>query len=108
MNEKEILKVLYTDKCTVYRNVENKGIFDDFKEVILYQDIQCGLSFSKGSTEDLKDIQTINYLATLFLDPIFILKAGDIVVCNDLKFRCGEGVYYSSHAEIPLIKEDVA
>lgn len=108
INEVKILERLYNDFCTVYRNVPTTGVFDDFQEVVIYEDVKCGLSYTKGSTQNLEETQSIIYVATLFVNPFYEIKAGDIVIHKDKKFRCGEGAFYPSHSEIPLLREDIA
>lgn len=115
MNEADVLAILYEDTCTVVRSsnsTDNDG-FDTFGDTIPYENIPCGVDFSRGSTTGLEDVaQPISYLAELYVRPEVDIRAGDKITATVqgrvYKFTAGEGVYYPSHGQIPLIREDKA
>ncbi|OHW62173.1 hypothetical protein EUAN_12420 [Andreesenia angusta] len=112
MTEAEVLATLYTDICTISRSLSGADSdgFDSFSEAVVYDSIQCGVDFTRGSTEGIKDLtQPIAYLAELYVKPDISIKAGDKVVATvqdrTYKFIAGEGIYFASHGQIPLIRE---
>lgn len=114
MNEIEILAKTYYHTCKVIRPTESKGdIFDDFKDSVVYENLDCAISFTQGSTQGLSDtVQSIEYVATLFARPDIVIEPGDKIKAKvfgkTYNFLAGEGAVYQSHIEIPLIRNDIA
>ena len=113
-DESDILAQTYYHTCTVKRPTHSKNKYlDEFKYQEVYEDIACAISFTQGSKGDLTDTtQEIQYDATLFARPEIDIEAGDIIEAHVLghayEFRAGEGYWYQSHIEVPLIRNEVA
>lgn len=114
-DEADILATTYYHRADVLRPqavVDEMG-YDDFKDVKVYENLECAVSFSQGSTADITDTtQPINYIAILHARPEVKILSGDIikadVLGNPYVFRAGEGVVWQSHIEVPLIRKDDA
>lgn len=112
--EADILAQTYYHTCTVKRPSHKRNKYlDDFVYDEVYKDIACAISFTQGSSEDLSTTtQDIQYIAKLFARPEIEILAGDIIEADVLghpyKFRAGEGYWYQSHIEVPLIRNEVA
>lgn len=112
--EADILAQTYYHTCTVKRPSHKRNKYlDDFVYNEIYKDIACAISFTQGSSEDLSTTtQDIQYMAKLFARPEIEILAGDIIEADVLghlyKFRAGEGYWYQSHIEVPLIRNEVA
>lgn len=112
--ETDILAQTYYHTCTVKRPSHKRNKYlDDFVYDEVYKDIACAVSFTQGSSEDLSTTtQDIQYMAKLFARPEIEILAGDIIEADVLghpyKFRAGEGYWYQSHIEVPLIRNEVA
>ena len=113
-NEADILAATYYHRATVKRPIHSqKKYLDEFKYDEVYKDIACAISFTQGSKGDLSDTtQVIQYDATFFARPEIEILAGDIIYADVLghayEFRAGEGYWYQSHIEVPLIRNEVA
>lgn len=112
--EADILAQTYYHICTVKRPSHKRNKYlDDFVYDEVYKDMACAISFTQGSSEDLSTTtQDIQYIAKLFARPEIEILAGDIIEADVLghpyKFRAGEGYWYQSHIEVPLIRNEVA
>lgn len=112
--ESDILAETYYHTCNVKRPASKARKFlDGFDYEMVYENIACAISFTQGSTEDLSTTtQDIQYIAKLFARPEIEILAGDIIEADVLghpyKFRAGEGYWYQSHIEVPLIRNEVA
>lgn len=111
-NEAEILAQTYYHTAKVLRagHTTDELGFDSFKDEVVYENIQCAVSFSSGSTENISDTtQAIQYIAILFARPEIDIKPGDWIIAdvlgNTYEFRAGEGVVYQSHIEVPLMRK---
>lgn len=113
-DEADIIADTYYHTCTVKRPVaSSRKYLDEFKYDEVYVDIPCAVSFTQGSKGDLEDTtQKIQYDATLFARPEINILAGDIIEADVLghlyEFRAGEGYWYQSHIEVPLIRNEDA
>lgn len=115
MTEKEILEATYNDRCNVYRrtNSENEdGITKQVRQLI-YQGISCALSQSKSSNLLENETHTsVRSEHVLFLSPDIEIFPGDelevtIGASGKIKrFWAGEGFIYTSHQELPLLREE--
>ena len=114
MTEAEILASTYEHTADIQRPVMvADGNLDYFELQTVHANIPCAVSFRQGSTQgETETTQPIRYIATLFVMPNVEVLAGDKVVATIMgrqrEFKAGEGVYYPSHAAIPLIREDDA
>ena len=114
MKEADILARTYYHRARVTRPEDQKqGVFDAFTPVVVYEDLPCAVSFSKGSTLGPTDtVQPIDYIAILFVRPEIDIQPGDEVVADVYgrvyRFKAGEGAVYASHCEVPLMRSDIA
>lgn len=117
MTERDILESTYTDTCTIKRHMEVETEWGETKlvETIVYENVKCAMSkksISSNNTTQTVSSNNIQYVVMLFISPNIEVLAGDkVFVLHQNKtydFDAGEGFYYSSHAEIPLLKEDEA
>lgn len=115
MREADIIATTYYHKANVYRPgfTEEGSVFHTYENQEVITDLPCAVSFSGGSTQGESDtVQAVNYVATLFARPEVDIQAGDIIKADvygtGYSFIAGQGVIYSSHIEVPLIKEEEA
>lgn len=115
LNNKNILKRLYTGLCDIY---EYKNIRDEDtkiikqKSIIKYENIPCRISYYNNSSNILSSKENIfNSIITqkvkLFLDNNIKIKAGSVIVVTQnnktTKYKnSGEPVIYTNHQEIML------
>lgn len=114
MHEKLMLEETYLDSCNIKRHAEivDEHGFDTFKEVTVYSNARCAVSFTRGSTQDLAETQAIEYMATLFIGTEYEVLPGDLIEAlvqgKEYIFRAGEGPKYPYHQEIPLLRKGIA
>ncbi|KNF07166.1 hypothetical protein CLPU_22c00180 [Gottschalkia purinilytica] len=116
IDEVSILETTYWDKCTIkrYGPYKKPNGATATGEYPVYENIKCAVS--KKSTGTIIQTDTTNqarYELCLFIRPDIDIKLGDKIEVTyqnnrEDKFKAGEPFYYSSHAEIPLIKEGIA
>lgn len=111
-DEADLLAQTYWHKAEVKRPQSVKqGAISRFEDTVIYTDLSCAVSFTQGSTQGLSDTtQPVRYIATLFARPDIVIVAGDVVTATfengrACTFLAGEGVFYPSHIEIPLLRE---
>lgn len=116
MTEKEILEDTYYDRCDIYRKTVSENEFSITKQVrqLIYQGINCALSQSKSSNPLENEAHTsIRSEHILFLSPIEILAGDELEITIGAsgkvkRFWAGESFVYSSHQEVPLLREERA
>lgn len=71
MTEADILAMTYYHTAIVERPMPVKrGRFDDYELSVVYDKLQCAVSFTKGSDIGESDtVQAIDYVAELFAGP---------------------------------------
>jgi hypothetical protein len=115
MTEKEILEATYNDRCDVYRRANSENEYGITKQVrqLIYQGISCALSQSKSSNPLENEAHTsIRSEHILFLSPDFEILAGDELEITigasgkTRRFWAGESFVYTSHQELPLLREE--
>lgn len=116
MDEKEILESTYWDTCDVFRNTETETEDGEtvFQEQQVHSGLPCALSKASNGYNANQDVPNeIKYASVLFLSPNYLILAGDKIIItqeNGIQrtFKAGEAFVYSSHQEIPLLREDEA
>jgi len=117
MNERKVLESTYFDLATVYRkqpNEDEDGITSNTYTPV-HENIKCALSKKTlKATNQTDTSNNIEYESHLFLDPSILIKAGDkiiIVIGANSESRTmysGEPFVYSSHQEVPLMRDERA
>lgn len=112
---RKAIESMYKDKCTIYENRKTKNPIthvSEFKEVEVYKDVKCKLSFSSVTSSDKGDAVTIAQITKLFIAPEIEVKAGSKLVITHEGVtteytRSGVPALHSNHQEvvIELFKE---
>ena len=102
---------LYGGRCDIYEYQSTDGIVDSTKEVKVYSEIPCRLSYkSIISSDQSETVNILNQVIKLFLSPDVEVKEGSKIVvnqnCKTQDYYCsGVPAVYSSHQEIELTLE---
>jgi len=117
MNEKDILAKTYFDTATVYRKqpTEDADNISKLTYQPVHSNVPCALSKKTlKATNQTETSNNIEYEAHLFLDPGVLIKPGDKIIItiaanNESRIMyAGEPLVYSSHQEVPLMRDERA
>lgn len=116
MLEKDILAKTYYDMATVYRKqpTEDANGITSNQYKLTHTAVSCALSKKQLSTTNQTESNNIKYDSVLFLDPSILILAGDKIVvtigANEQTriMYAGEPFIYSSHQEVPLLRDERA
>lgn len=107
---RKALESMYKDTCTITEKQKVKNSIThvtEFKEVEIYKDIKCRLSFSTVTSANSEDVTSIVQVTKLFIAPEVDVKPGSKItithegVATDYK-RSGVPAIHSNHQEIVL------
>lgn len=107
---RKAIESLYKDMCSICELEKVKNPIthvSEKKEVEVYKDVKCRISFSSVSSARKGDTATITQVAKLFISPEIEIKPGSkIVVTHEgvttAYQRSGVPAIYSNHQEIVL------
>lgn len=106
---KRAKEMLYKDICDVYESIKNtEDYITSTKEVEIFKQIPCKLSFSNSSITSSTDTASgVSQAIKVFMSPEFIIKAGSTmyITRNDETFRyksSSEPIVFYTHQEIEL------
>ncbi|MCI1958315.1 MAG: hypothetical protein LKJ25_01665 [Clostridia bacterium] len=102
-------KLLFNDKCDVYRCTEEKsGAVTKNTYSLKYDSVNCKLSFLKsGFDSETNTISTKNQSVRLFLESEPQIESGDVIIVyhmgTTVKYKAAsEGKHYITHQETEL------
>lgn len=116
MLEKDILAKTYFDTATVYRKqaTEDTNGISTLTYQIVHNNIPCALSQKQLTTPTQNESNNYRYDSLLFVDPTKTIKPGDKLVItiganSDTRtMYAGEPFIYTSHQEVPLLRDERA
>ncbi|QEK11691.1 hypothetical protein FQB35_04555 [Crassaminicella thermophila] len=118
MIEKDILEQTYFNRMKIIRITEIITEWDETisKEITVASNIKCAVSQTRRSSYNAAQTNVANeikYTPKLFCGPDVDIKVGDkliITLENGMtrEYKTGEPYLYSSHQEIPLLREGEA
>lgn len=107
---RKAIESMYKDTCSIFEQQKIKNPVThviEFKEVEVYTDVKCRLSFSTIQSTSKGDVPSIVQITKLFIAPEVDIKPGSKIkvthegITTDFT-RSGVPAIYSTHQEVVL------
>lgn len=111
--EQEILENTYNLEAKVERYGSYEDDWGETKQGLntVYESVNCAVEqASKRNITNTLTKTEVEYDTTLLCSPNYVIKTGDTITVAFInggkrEFTAGEPYYFSSHTEVPLVRE---
>jgi len=115
-NSTILAEMMYKDFITVKRdNVEivKANGATGFTEQTIYTAVRCQLYKKPSMNAEQGDVNDLNYEAKIFLEPEYVVKAGDLLDVTTKagtaeEYRSGVPLFFDDHIEVPVLRREEA